>query len=118
MRLFILSTICLFTLTASAQKQQNNYSNAKPKLVIGIVIDQMRWDNVNRYSAFFKSKNGFLKLANEGASCNYTLIPYVHTVTAPGHAAIFTGSVPAIHGIVGNSWFNNLTGKTEYCVED
>ncbi len=118
MRLFILSMIFLFTLTASAQKQQNNNSNAKPKLVIGIVIDQMRWDNVNRYSAFFKSKNGFLKLANEGASCNYTLIPYVHTVTAPGHAAIFTGSVPAIHGIVGNSWFNNLTGKTEYCVED
>ena len=118
MRLFILSMICLLSLTASAQKKQNNNSNTKPKLVIGIVIDQMRWDNVNRYSAFFKSKNGFLKLANEGASCNFTLIPYVHTVTAPGHAAVFTGSVPAIHGIVGNSWFNNLTGKTEYCVED
>lgn len=118
MRHFILSMICLWAVSANAQKQQNNSSNTKPKLVIGIVVDQMRWDNVNRYSAFFKSKNGFLKLANEGASCNFTLIPYVHTVTASGHAAVYTGSVPAIHGIVGNNWFNNLTGKSEYCVED
>ena len=116
MRFLLLATICLVTVNLSAQNAQKDRS--KPKLVIGIVVDQMRWDNVNRYSQFFKSKNGFLKLANEGASCNYTLIPYVHTVTACGHAAIYTGSVPAIHGIVGNSWFNNLTSKTEYCVED
>ncbi len=109
----------IFLMMANFAKAQLNKSpNDKPKLVIGIVIDQMRWDNVNRYSQFFKTKNGFLKLVNEGASCNYTLIPYVHTVTACGHTAIYTGSVPAIHGIVGNSWFNNLTAKTEYCVED
>ena len=59
MRLFILSMICLLSLTASAQKKQNNNSNTKPKLVIGIVIDQMRWDNVNRYSAFLNLKMDF-----------------------------------------------------------
>jgi len=103
MRLLGLALICLWSVNLSAQKASNN--NTKPKLVIGIVVDQMRWDIVNRYSSFLKTRNGFLKLANDGASCNYTLIPYVHTVTACGHAAIYTGSVPAIHGIVGNNWF-------------
>jgi predicted AlkP superfamily pyrophosphatase or phosphodiesterase len=116
MRLLGLALICLWSVNLSAQKASNN--NTKPKLVIGIVVDQMRWDIVNRYSSFLKTRNGFLKLANDGASCNYTLIPYVHTVTACGHAAIYTGSVPAIHGIVGNNWFNNLTERTEYCVDD
>ena len=90
----------------------------KPKLVVGIVVDQMRWDYVNRFSPFFKNKNGFLRFVNEGASCNNTMIPYVPTVTACGHACVYTGSVPSIHGITGNNWFDNVKQRTVYCVED
>ena len=93
-------------------------NNTKPKLVVGIVVDQMRWDYVNRFSPFFKSKQGFLRFVNEGASCNNTMIPYVPTVTACGHACVYTGSVPAIHGITGNNWFDNVKQKNVYCVED
>ena len=86
-------------------------TDAKPKLVVGIVIDQMRWDYVNKFKPFFKTQNGFLKFVNQGASCNNNLIPYLPTVTACGHTAVYTGSTPAIHGITGNSWYDNIQQK-------
>ena len=93
-------------------------TDSKPKLVVGIVIDQMRWDYVNKFKPFFKTQNGFLKFVNQGASCNNNLIPYLPTVTACGHTAVYTGSTPAIHGITGNSWYDNIQQKMVYCVED
>lgn len=90
---------------------------AKPKLIIGIVVDQMRWDFLYRYYNLY-SADGFKKLLNEGFSCENTLIPYVPTYTAPGHSSLFTGSVPAINGIVGNNWFDKQTQKTVYCTDD
>ncbi len=119
MRLLTLAAICLWTVTLQAQKTQNsNNSNAKPKLVVGIVVDQMRWDYVNKFKPFFKSQNGFMHFVNEGATCDNTMIPYVPTVTACGHTCAYTGSVPAIHGIVGNMWYDNVKQKQVYCVED
>ena len=82
------------------------------------MVDQMRWDYVNKFSAFFKSQNGFLRFVNDGASCNNNLIPYVPTVTACGHTAVYTGSTPAIHGITGNNWYDNIQQRLVYCVED
>ena len=91
---------------------------ARPKLVIGIVIDQMRWDYLYRYNGLFKATGGFKRFLNEGFTCENTFIPYTPTVTAAGHSCIFTGSVPSIHGIMGNDWFDKLTGKDVYCTED
>jgi len=108
-----------FAVQVNAQKTKLPANTPiKPKLVVGIVVDQMRWDYVNRFSPFFKNKNGFLRFVNEGASCNNTMIPYVPTVTACGHACVYTGSVPSIHGITGNNWFDNVKQRTVYCVED
>jgi hypothetical protein len=59
-----------------------------------------------------------MRFVNEGASCNNNFIPYVPTVTACGHAAVYTGSTPAIHGIAGNQWYDNYQQRTVYCVED
>ncbi len=119
MRLLAILTLSIATLQLSAQKPVNPATNSsKPKLVVGIVVDQMRWDYINKFSTYFKSKNGFLKFMNEGASCNNNLISYVPTVTACGHSGIYTGSVPAIHGITGNTWYDNNLQKTVYCVED
>ena len=89
----------------------------RPKLVVGIVVDQMRWDYLYRYYDRYK-ENGFKRMLNEGFSCENTFINYIPTVTAIGHSTVYTGSVPAIHGIAGNDFIIEATGKTMYCTED
>ena len=89
----------------------------RPKLVVGIVVDQMRWDYLYRYYDRYQS-NGFKRLLNEGFSCDNTQVDYIPTFTAPGHSCIYTGSVPAIHGIAGNDYIIQATGKYMYCTDD
>ncbi len=89
----------------------------KPKLVVGIVVDQMRWDYLYRYYDRY-GEGGFKRLLNDGFSCENTFINYLPSYTAVGHTVIFTGSIPAIDGIVGNDWIDQLTGKSWYCTED
>lgn len=103
--------LLLFSLAASAQNLQ------RPKLVVGIVVDQMRWDYLYRYYDRY-SNDGFKRLLNGGFSCENTFINHLPSVTGVGHATIFTGTVPSIHGIAGNEWTDQLTGKTMYCVAD
>ncbi len=89
----------------------------RPKLVVGIVIDQMRWDFLYRYYDRY-GPGGFKRMINDGFSCDNTMINYIPSVTAVGHSTVFTGSVPAIDGIAGNEWFDQLTGKHYYCTVD
>jgi len=119
MRFTLLLTVVLIATQTFAQKPNAvKVTDAKPKLVVGILVDQMRWDYVNKFKPFFKTQNGFLRFMNQGASCNNNLISYLPTVTACGHAAVYTGSTPAIHGITGNDWYDNIQQKMVYCVED
>ncbi|MEO6734490.1 MAG: alkaline phosphatase PafA [Ferruginibacter sp.] len=97
--------------------QKQNTGNEKPRMVIGIVIDQMRWDYLYRFNKLY-SANGFKRMLKEGFSCENTLIPYMPTYTAPGHTCIYTGSVPAINGIAGNNWFDKTTNADVYCTDD
>lgn len=87
----------------------------RPKLVIGITVDQMRWDYLYYYYNEF-GKDGLKRLLNEGFSCENTMINYVPTVTAIGHSSIYTGSIPALTGIAGNDFMIN--GKSTYCTQD
>jgi len=89
----------------------------KPKLVVGIVIDQMRYDYIYRYWDKFGNE-GFKRLVNEGFFCRNTNYNYVPTYTGPGHASIYTGTTPAVHGIISNDWYNKTTGSDLYCVTD
>lgn len=89
----------------------------KPKLVVGVVVDQMRWDYLYRYADRY-SENGFKRLLREGFSGENTQINYVPTFTAIGHSTIYTGSVPAIHGIAGNDFIIQATGEKMYCTQD
>lgn len=89
----------------------------RPKLVVGIVVDQMRWDYLYRYYDRYQS-GGFKRLLNDGFTCENTNVDYIPTVTAAGHTCIYTGSVPAIHGIAGNDFIIQATGKSLYCTED
>lgn len=89
----------------------------RPKLVVGIVVDQMRWDYLYRYYDKY-GEGGFRRILNEGFSCENTFISHLPSFTAVGHSTVFTGSVPAIHGIVGNEWIDQNTGRKWYCTED
>ena len=95
--------------------QQQNVKVARPKLVVGIVVDQMRWDYLNRFYPRF-GEGGFKRLMDEGFSCDNTCLNYIPTVTAIGHTSIYTGSVPSIHGIAGNDFYKD--GKKVYCTDD
>lgn len=77
----------------------------------------MRWDYLYRYYDKYQ-EGGFKRLLGEGYSLNNVHINYVPTYTAVGHTTIYTGSVPAIHGIAGNDWYDKSTGKDVYCTQD
>lgn len=109
--------LTVFVLFSNFLFSQTAIKAVKPKLVVGLVVDQMRWDYLYRYSDLY-SANGFKRLIKDGFSCDNTLIPYVPTYTAPGHTCIYTGSVPSIHGIVGNDWYDASIKKNMYCTED
>lgn len=115
-RSFLLFTFYLFTLASFAQTAPQGPAG-KPKLVVGLVIDQMRWDYLYRYSKLYGT-GGFKRLLGQGFSCENTMIPYTPTVTAAGHTCIYTGSVPAVHGIVANDWVERETGTPMYCATD
>ena len=114
--LFVLSA-ALYCLPTVAQQSKTQSTLPRPKLVVGIVVDQMRWDFLYRYFDRYQA-GGFKRMLNEGFTCENTNIDYVPTVTAAGHTAIYTGSVPSIHGIAGNDFIIQSTGKSLYCTED
>jgi len=97
-------------------KQRHDSPLPRPKLVVGLVIDQMRWDYLYRFYNLY-GNDGFKRLLRDGYNCQNTMINYLPAFTGPGHTCIYTGSVPAIHGISGNNWIDD-TGRNWYCVED
>lgn len=94
-----------------------NQDENPPKLIVGIVVDQMRYDLLHRFRNKF-GEGGFNRLLSEGFSCEFNHYHYASTVTGPGHAHVYTGSLPAISGIVGNNWFDKIEKKGKYVVQD
>lgn len=89
----------------------------RPKLVVGLMVDQMRWDYLYRFADRY-GNDGFKRLLRDGFSCENAMINYVPTFTAIGHSSVYTGSVPSIHGIAGNDWIEQQTGTSMYCTQD
>src|SRR5690349_9973935 len=91
-------------------------SRERPRLVVLVVFDQMRADYLTRWQSLF-GEGGFRRLQEQGAwfqNCHY---PYAHTVTGAGHASLLTGCTPAVHGIVGNDWYDRQAAQSVYCVQ-
>jgi predicted AlkP superfamily pyrophosphatase or phosphodiesterase len=111
----------LVSVSANAQNVKKttaaSTSIARPKLVVGIVVDQMRYDYLYRYYDQY-TEGGFKRMMNEGFNCRNNHYAYALTVTGPGHASVYTGSVPAINGIVGNEWYDKNSKQVIYCAED
>ncbi|MCF6333335.1 MAG: alkaline phosphatase family protein [Draconibacterium sp.] len=116
--IFILSIIfiSIFSNPVSAQRNKEKRYN-KPKVVIGIVVENMRPDYIQRFWDKFQG-NGFKKLYTEGAVCsNVHLNQHIQNY-ATGTATLFTGVNPSIHGIVDKTWYNRLKNKEIECTED
>ena len=115
--LLFLSGISLNAQQVKSINPSKNSDIPRPKLVVGIMVDQMRWDYLYRFYERY-SNGGFKRMLNEGFSCENAYINYIPSVTGIGHSTVYTGSVPAIHGITGNEWIIQATGKTMYCAAD
>jgi len=89
----------------------------RPKLVVGIVVDQMRQEYLYRFSDKYGA-GGFKRIINDGFMLKNAHYNYVPTETGPGHASIFTGTTPAVHGIVANDWYDKMEKKDVNCVGD
>jgi len=113
--LIVLALLCKSTF--SQKRSLPREQSAKPKLVVGLVVDQMRWDYLYRFRQLYTT-GGFNRMMKEGFSCENTLISHLPTYTAVGHTGVYTGSVPAFHGVVANYWYDKSLRKTVYCSED
>ena len=110
-------SLFLFLSFFSCKNSSQLSSNNNPKLVVGVVVDQMRFEYLNRFKNKYSSQ-GFLRLINQGYSCNNHHFNYIPTITGPGHASIFSGTTPSVHGIIGNDWYDKIKQKTVYCTTD
>ncbi len=106
--------VCLIIISIFAS---NSKAADNPKLVVGIVVDQMRYDYLYKFYPNY-SDNGFKKLMNEGSNFTFAHFNYVPTYTAPGHSSIYTGTTPYYHGIIANNWYDRATQKSIYCTDD
>lgn len=89
----------------------------KPKLVVGIVVDQMRYDYLTRFYDHY-GEGGFKRMINEGFNCKNNHFNYAPTSTGPGHASVYTGTTPATHGVIGNNWYDKENDESVYCAGD
>src|SRR5438045_348532 len=118
---FLNALLFLISFTISAQHSKSVNESpllvTSPGLVVGIVIDQMRYDYIYRFWNKY-SNDGFRRLVNEGFIFTNTNYNYVPTYTAPGHACIYTGTTPSYNGIISNDWYDRDQKKGVYCVSD
>lgn len=90
----------------------------RPKLVVRVVIEQMRYEMLLRYWDRFEQDAGFKRLIDNGVLCKNTKLNYALTERAPGFATLTTGSNPSVHGVVSDYWYNRLSNKTEFSIND
>jgi predicted AlkP superfamily pyrophosphatase or phosphodiesterase len=114
MRLFF---AFIFVFTGLTSSPAQSIENQRPKLVVGIIVDQMRYDYLTRFYNKY-GDDGFKRLIRDGFSLENAHFNYIPTYTAPGHTSVYTGTTPSSHGIIGNSWYDKFAKKVIYCVND
>jgi predicted AlkP superfamily pyrophosphatase or phosphodiesterase len=114
--LFLSLTLCVFTV--KGQDDNNLISNSqKPKLIVGVVVDQMRYDYLTRFWDKYQ-EGGFKRLVRNGFNFRNNHFNYIPTYTGPGHASVYSGTSPQNHGIIGNDWYNKFEEREVYCAGD
>src|ERR1051325_6695085 len=112
-----LAVTLVFASVFFAQRQAQAPAPKRPRLVLLIVVDQFRYDYLERFGDLFAA-NGLRRLLRDGASWTQSNYDHMPTYTAPGHATMMTGAYPAETGIVGNEWPDRSTGKNVSSVSD
>ncbi|HEV2834244.1 MAG TPA: alkaline phosphatase family protein [Pyrinomonadaceae bacterium] len=116
--LVVLLIVALLTFpSASAQRRDAQAPVKRPRLVLLIVVDQFRYDYLERFGDLF-GPNGLRRLMRDGASWTQANYDHIPTYTAPGHGTMMTGAYPAESGIVGNEWLDRPSGKRIFSVSD
>ncbi len=115
--LHLVLSFLLIIAPLSLSAQTKKPAAPKIKLVLGIVIDQFRYDYLTRFADQF-GEGGFKRLLTSGAVFSNAHYPYTPTVTACGHAAFMSGSAPNENGIIANEWWDRETGKKITSVSD
>lgn len=114
----VLLALVISTSSKAQQSSQTDFqSNERPKLVVGIVVDQMRYDYLTRFYNKF-GDNGFKRMVDEGFNCKNNHFNYIPTYTGPGHASVYTGTTPKYHGIIANDWYDKELKTKVNCVDD
>ena len=113
-RIFLFA--CLFLMFIPVMSQEITTVD-RPKLVVGIIVDQMRYDYLTRFYHRY-GEEGFKRLLREGYNFENAHFNYVPTVTAVGHASVYTGTSGSGHGIIANDWYDKFEKKMIYCVDD
>src|SRR5690349_3573452 len=103
--------------TPATRAQRTAASPKRPRLVLLIVVDQFRYDYLERFGDLF-GPNGFKRLQRDGASWTESNYDHMPTYTAPGHATMMTGAYPSESGIIANEWLDRPTGKRITSVTD
>ena len=115
--------LCMISITYGQRRKKNDAETQPasiaqtPKLVVGIVVDQMRYDYLTRFWGQY-GEGGFKRMVNEGFNCKNNHFNYAPTSTGPGHTSVYTGTTPSMHGIIGNDWFDKESGEDVYCAGD
>ncbi|MEO9967093.1 MAG: alkaline phosphatase PafA [Reichenbachiella sp.] len=110
-KISLLIMVAAWGATSVAQSQD------KPKLVVGVVVDQMRYEYLHRFSNHY-GDGGFKRLLKDGFVFKNAHFNYIPTYTGPGHASVYTGTTPRVHGIIANDWYDKYEKRERYCVED
>ncbi|MFD2589128.1 alkaline phosphatase PafA [Croceitalea marina] len=120
---FVTFLLLIFCLKLDAQRKQKNKKTTPvettdaSKLVVGIIVDQMRYDYLTRFWNHYGS-DGFRRLAEQGFNAKNHHFNYAPTSTGPGHTSVYTGASPSSHGIIGNNWYDKEKDASVYCASD
>ncbi len=119
LQIFFLIALGIFSVSGQKKIKSNvnNSLESSPKLVVGIIVDQMRYDYISRFWNHFDD-GGFKRLVNDGFNCKNNHFNYAPTSTGPGHTSVYTGTTPATHGIIGNNWYDKEENAEVYCAFD
>ena len=104
-------------ISAQDESGREDLLHSNPKLVVGVVVDQMRYDYLTRFWSKF-GDGGFKRLAGDGFNYKNAHFNYIPTYTGPGHASVYTGATPESHGIISNNWYDKFERESVYCAGD
>jgi hypothetical protein len=114
-RLAGLALVAVLSLTVLSA-QDRRAGDARPRLVVMLVVDQLRTDYLTNYGRHFTG--GFKRLRDEGTWFRQAAYPYLNTVTCAGHSTIGTGTFPYRHGMILNRWWDRAGGRARSCTDD